>query len=112
MHVNGGGVEIEEEYLDVYQNIESAIVVFYEEDSTLLDLEVIEPIAALIRYTVLRTRAAGWVRPSCQIAHNGSSTRPGICENGASGDGRCTRENLNRRVARHLQSPCLRLSCA
>ncbi len=43
-----GGVEIEGEYLDVLQNIESAIVMVDEEDSTLLDLMVIEALAALI----------------------------------------------------------------
>jgi len=42
-------VRVEDQYFDVLQNIETAIVAVYEDESGLLDVEVLDAINALIR---------------------------------------------------------------
>ena len=42
-------MKVEEQYSDVLQNIETAIVTAYEDDPKLLDLDVIDALDALIR---------------------------------------------------------------
>lgn len=42
-------MKVDEQYLDVLQNIESAIISVYDENSTLLDLDVQEALDGLIR---------------------------------------------------------------
>ena len=59
-------MRVEEEYFDVLQNIETAIIAFYEEEPGLLDLEVLDALEVLIRgYTLEeRGRTAGDTRLS------------------------------------------------
>jgi len=42
-------MKVEEQYFDVLQNIESAIVTVYEDDPRLLDLDALDALDALIR---------------------------------------------------------------
>jgi hypothetical protein len=49
-------MQIEEEYQDVLQNIEFAIVQVYREDRTLLDSDVLESLEALQRYYQAQAR--------------------------------------------------------
>ena len=44
-----GSMRVEEQYADVLQNIESAIVAVYEDQPALLDIDVLDAIDALIR---------------------------------------------------------------
>jgi hypothetical protein len=52
-------MSVEREYADVLQNIETGIVTVYEEDSSLLDLEVLDAIDALIRVYVCEEQGRG-----------------------------------------------------
>jgi hypothetical protein len=52
-------VKVEEQYFDVLQNIETAIVTAYEGDSKLLDLDVMDALDALIRGYALEQQGAG-----------------------------------------------------
>ena len=52
-------MKAEEQYFDVLQNIETAIVTAYEEDPRLLDLDVMDALDVLIRGYVLEEQGAG-----------------------------------------------------
>ena len=52
-------MKVEEQYFDVLQNIETAIVTAYEDDPKLLDLDVMEALDALIRGYALEEQGAG-----------------------------------------------------
>ncbi len=49
-------MKVEEQYCDVLQNMETAIVMAYEDDSRLLDLDVLDALEALIRNYPLEER--------------------------------------------------------
>ena len=52
-------MNVEEQYLDVLQNIETAIVTAYEENPRLLDLDVMDALAVLIRNYALEEQGVG-----------------------------------------------------
>ena len=52
-------MNVEEQYLDVLQNIETAIVTAYEEDPRLLDLDVMDALDVLIRNYALEEQGVG-----------------------------------------------------
>jgi hypothetical protein len=52
-------VKVEEQYFDVLQNIETAIVSVYEIDATLLDFDVLEAVDVLIRNYALEEESGG-----------------------------------------------------
>ena len=56
-------MNVEEQYFDVLQNIETAIVTAYEEDPRLLDLDVMDALDVLIRNYALQEQGVG-TRPS------------------------------------------------
>ena len=56
-------MNVEEQYLDVLQNIETAVVTAYEEDPRLLDLDVMDALDGLIRNYALEERGLS-TRPS------------------------------------------------
>jgi len=49
-------MKVEDEYLDVLQNIETAVIAAYDKDPGLLDLDVIEAFETLIRRYTLEER--------------------------------------------------------
>ena len=53
---------VEDEYTDVLQNIEWSILAVYNEEATLLDLDVIEALEVLIRGYGLEEQGRGWPR--------------------------------------------------
>jgi hypothetical protein len=52
----GGLVKVEEQYFDVLQNLETAIVTAYDQNPRLLDLDVMDALNALIRSYTLEER--------------------------------------------------------
>lgn len=55
----GGIVKVEEQYFDVLQNIETAIVSVYEIDGRLLDLDVLDALDVLIGNYTLEEQGVG-----------------------------------------------------
>ena len=56
-------MKVEEQYFDVLQNIETAIVTAYEDDPRLLDVDVIDALDALIRGYDLEERGRDYREP-------------------------------------------------
>ena len=52
-------MKVEEQYFDVLQNIETAIVSVYQIDTRLLDLDVLDALDVLIRNYALEEQGAG-----------------------------------------------------
>jgi hypothetical protein len=72
--VSGGRVKVEEQYFDVLQNIEAAIVTAYEDNPRLLDLDVMDALDVLIRSYALderggNPRMSAISDPSRQVLH-------------------------------------------
>jgi hypothetical protein len=57
-------VKIEEQYFDVLQNIETAIVAAYDDNPRLLDLDVMDALDVLIRSYTLEERGGSPRRPA------------------------------------------------
>jgi hypothetical protein len=57
-------VKVEEQYFDVLQNIEAAIVTAYDDNPSLLDLDVMDALDMLVRSYTLEERGVSSRRPA------------------------------------------------